>query len=75
VTKWGFLSVPGFAKPFNVTGWPALSLCSGFGDGGLPVSVQIAAKPFQEQLLFKVADAFERATDFRGSRPTISHIS
>lgn len=75
VTKWGFLSVSGFAKPFNVTGWPALSLCSGFGEGGLPVSVQIAAEPFQEQLLFKVADAFERATDFRGSRPAVPHTS
>ena len=69
VTKWGFLTVPGFAKPFNITGWPALSLCSGFGEGGLPVAVQIAAKPFQEQLLFKVADAFEKATDFRRQRP------
>lgn len=72
VTKWGFLSVPGFAKPFNITGWPALSLCSGFGEGDLPVSIQIAAKPFQEQMLFKVADAFERATDFRARRPEIS---
>lgn len=75
VTKWGFLTVPGFAKPFNITGWPALSLCSGFGEGCLPISVQIAAKPFQEQLLFKIADAFERATDFRDRRPVISSLS
>ncbi|UHS59851.1 amidase [Agrobacterium vaccinii] len=75
VTKWGFLSVPGFAKPFNVTGWPALTFCSGFGVGGLPISVQLAAKPFREQSLFKVANAFERATDFRRSRPAISYIS
>lgn len=69
VTKWGFLTVPGFAKPFNITGWPALSLCSGFSEGGLPVAIQIAAKPFQEQLLFTVADAFERASDLRHQRP------
>lgn len=75
VTKWGFLSVPGFAKPFNVTGWPALTFCSGFGLGGLPISVQLAAKPFREQSLFKVANVFERATDFRSSLPAISYIS
>lgn len=70
-TKWGFLSVPGFAKPFNITGWPALTFCSGFGEGGLPVSVQLAAKPFQEKILFKAADAFERATGLRNRRPSI----
>lgn len=69
VTKWGFLTVPGFAKPFNITGWPALSLCSGFGEGALPVAIQIAAKPFQEQLLFRVAGAFEREVGFRRQRP------
>ncbi len=71
VTKWGLLSSPGFAKPFNITGWPALSLCSGFGDEGLPIGVQVAAKPFQEPLLFRFADAFERATDFRSRRPDL----
>ncbi|MEW9613387.1 amidase [Shinella sp. S4-D37] len=71
VSKWGFLASSGFAKPFNVTGWPAVSVCSGFGEHGLPVAVQLAAKPFQEPLLFQVAHAFERAVDLRAKRPAI----
>jgi aspartyl-tRNA(Asn)/glutamyl-tRNA(Gln) amidotransferase subunit A len=69
VPKWGDLAKPGFNNPFNITGWPAVCVCSGYGEGGLPVAVQLAAKPFQEALLFQVADAFEKATDFRAHRP------
>jgi hypothetical protein len=32
-------------RPFNLTGQPALSLCNGFDDGGLPLSLQIGAGP------------------------------
>lgn len=71
VPKWGGLSNPGFYDPFNITGWPAMCVCSGFGEGGLPVAVQIAAKPFQETLLLQVADAFEKATDYRARRPSV----
>ncbi|MEO3781458.1 amidase [Micromonospora sp. B11E3] len=52
VSKWGHLANPGFTKPFNLTGWPAISVCSGYGEGGLPVAVQIATRPFGEPLLF-----------------------
>lgn len=71
VPKWGGMEKPGFTAPFNLTGWPAISVCSGFGPGGLPVSVQIAAKPFQEVKLLRAADAFERATPYRTRRPAL----
>jgi len=70
--KWAGLADPGFANPFNITGWPAMCVCSGFGTGGLPVAIQIAAKPFQEPTLFQVADAFEKATPHRTRRPSLS---
>ena len=38
--------VTGFT--FNLTGLPALSVCTGYGAGGLPVSMQIVGKPFAE---------------------------
>ncbi len=69
VPKWDNLARPGFTAPFNLTGWPAMCVCSGFGAGGLPVSVQIAARPFQEATLFRAAHAFEQATGFRAKRP------
>lgn len=74
VPRWGDLTHPGFNSPFSITGWPALCVCSGCGEGGLPVAVQIAAKPFEETLLFQVAGAFEEANDFHTHRPEITQV-
>jgi aspartyl-tRNA(Asn)/glutamyl-tRNA(Gln) amidotransferase subunit A len=65
------LDKPGFTMPFNVAGYPAISICAGFGQGGLPVAIQLVGKPFQEPALFRVADAFEKATPFRKQRPPL----
>jgi aspartyl-tRNA(Asn)/glutamyl-tRNA(Gln) amidotransferase subunit A len=62
---------PSFTQPFNVTGRPALSVCSGFSKTGLPLSLQIVGRPFEDPLVLKVGDAFEKATQFRATRPTI----
>ena len=72
IPKWDGLMRPGFTAPFNLTGWPAMCVCSGFGENGLPVSIQIAAKPFQEATLFRAAHAFEQAAGLRDKRPTLS---
>ena len=53
---------PSFTMPFNVTGFPAISICTGFGEGGLPVSMQLVGKPFSEPTLFRAAHAYETAT-------------
>jgi len=71
VPKWAAFEKPGFTMPFNVTGYPAISICSGYGTGGLPVSIQLIAKPFEETKLFGVADAYEKATDWRSQRPQL----
>jgi len=55
-----------------VTGYPAISVCSGFGEGGLPLALQVAAKPSCEALLFRVAHAFESATPWRDRRPEMA---
>jgi hypothetical protein len=59
--KWDLFEKPGF----DVAGYPAMSVCAGFGDSGLPVAIQLVGKPFQEPTVFRVADAFEKATPFR----------
>jgi aspartyl-tRNA(Asn)/glutamyl-tRNA(Gln) amidotransferase subunit A len=71
VPIWDLFERPSFTMPFNVSGYPAISVCAGFGEGGLPVAIQLVAKPFQEPILFRVADAFEKATGFRNSRPAL----
>jgi aspartyl-tRNA(Asn)/glutamyl-tRNA(Gln) amidotransferase subunit A len=71
IPKWDVLQKPSFTMPFNVAGYPAMSICSGFGAGGLPVAIQLVGKPFQEATVLRVADAFEKATSFRASRPAL----
>ena len=71
VRKWAIFEKPNFTMPFNVTGYPAMSICSGYGEGGLPVSIQLVAKPFEETKLFGAADAYEQATDWRSQRPVL----
>ncbi|MGD1055641.1 MAG: amidase family protein, partial [Nitrososphaerales archaeon] len=44
--------------PFNVVGFPAISIPAGFA-AGLPVGIQLVAKPFEETKLLEFADAFE----------------
>lgn len=48
--------------PFNLAGLPTVAVPAGFATSGFPTSVQIAARPFQEQTALRVALAVERAT-------------
>lgn len=65
------LDLPPMTAPFNVTGQPAISVCAGFGEHGLPVSIQLAARPYAEPLLLAVADAYEKAHGWRARRPAL----
>ncbi len=56
-----YVAVLRFTAPFNVTGQPALALPTGLSPAGLPLSMQIIGRPFDEATVFKVADAYERA--------------
>jgi aspartyl-tRNA(Asn)/glutamyl-tRNA(Gln) amidotransferase subunit A len=69
VRKWGLFERPSYALPFNLTGQPALSMCCGFGDEGLPLAIQLAARPFDELTLLRVGHAYETATTWRHRRP------
>ncbi len=71
IPRWDVFAAPSFTQPFNVAGYPAIAVCTGFGPRGLPVSMQIVGKPFQEPTVFRVADAFEKATPFRATRPAM----
>ena len=69
--KWDVFQQPGFMMPFNVAGYPAMSVCSGFAANGLPIAIQLVGKPFQEAAVLRIADAFEKATPFRDRRPLV----
>ncbi len=58
-------------RPFNYLGLPALSAPCGFDPNGLPVGLQLVARPFAEALLLKVADAYQRDTAWHAMRPPV----
>jgi aspartyl-tRNA(Asn)/glutamyl-tRNA(Gln) amidotransferase subunit A len=63
---------PSFTNPFNLTGLPAISVPCGFTADKLPVGIQFVAPAFQEATCFRVAYAYEQATEWHKQRPAIS---
>jgi aspartyl-tRNA(Asn)/glutamyl-tRNA(Gln) amidotransferase subunit A len=63
-----------WSAPFNTSGNPALSVCSGFNAGGMPFSLQIAGRLFDEATVLRVGDAYEKATQWRARRPDIADL-
>ena len=72
-SKEAFLEMLGgrrsFTAPFNLASVPALSINCGFTPDDLPVGLQIAGKPFDESMVFRVAYAYEQATDWHNRKP------
>jgi aspartyl-tRNA(Asn)/glutamyl-tRNA(Gln) amidotransferase subunit A len=62
---------PNIHTPFDVTGGPALVLCNGYSESGLPLAMQIAGKPFDDASVLRAAHAFESAADTRSRRPKL----
>ncbi len=60
-----------FTNPFNVTAHPALSVPCGFTAEGLPVGLQLAARPFREDETLRIAAAYQAATDWHRRHPEL----
>lgn len=71
VSKFSIFERPLLTIPFNVTGSPAMSVCCGYTEAGLPLAMQIIGKRFDDATVLRVADAYERATPWRKRRPTL----
>ncbi len=65
------LGISANTRPFNYLGLPALSIPCGFDPQGLPIGLQLAARPFAEALLLRAGDAYQRDTDWHARRPAI----
>ena len=60
-----------FTGPFNLAGTPALTLPCGFSSDNMPMGLQIVGKPFAEEMVLKVAHAYEQNTEWHNRRPPI----
>ncbi|RJS82695.1 Asp-tRNA(Asn)/Glu-tRNA(Gln) amidotransferase subunit GatA [Candidatus Bathyarchaeota archaeon] len=57
--------------PANLAGLPSISIPCGFTTSGLPVGLQLIAPPFREDLLLRVAYAFEKNTGYVKEEPEV----
>jgi aspartyl-tRNA(Asn)/glutamyl-tRNA(Gln) amidotransferase subunit A len=55
----------------NLAGIPGISIPCGFDDKNLPIGLQILAPAFGEEKLLRIAEMFEKATDWHKKRPII----
>jgi aspartyl-tRNA(Asn)/glutamyl-tRNA(Gln) amidotransferase subunit A len=60
-----------FTFPYNLTGLPAISVPCGFDSDGLPIGLQLAAKPFGEATLLAAALDYERSHDWHRRMPDL----
>ncbi len=57
--------------PFNLTGQPALAVPCGFSRTGLPLSLQLAGRAFEEATVLQVGHAYQTATEWHGRHPAL----
>ncbi len=57
--------------PFNLTGQPTLALPCGLSASGLPLSLQLSGRAFEEATVLRLGHAYQRATDWHTRRPPV----
>jgi aspartyl-tRNA(Asn)/glutamyl-tRNA(Gln) amidotransferase subunit A len=60
-----------FTYPYNLTGLPAMSVPCGFDRDGLPVGLQIAARPFDEATVLRIGHAYESSHEWKDRWPDL----
>ena len=67
----GILAVGPFNAPFDVCGYPTITMPCGASREGIPVAAQLVGKPFTEAMLCRAAHAYQGATDWHRRRPLL----
>jgi aspartyl-tRNA(Asn)/glutamyl-tRNA(Gln) amidotransferase subunit A len=57
--------------PFNLSGLPALALPCGFATAGLPLSLQLAGRPFDEATVLRAGHGYQQVTEWHRRRPPV----
>jgi aspartyl-tRNA(Asn)/glutamyl-tRNA(Gln) amidotransferase subunit A len=58
-------------SPFNVYGWPTISVPCGFTRSGLPIGMQISGRSQEDAVVLQLAHAYEQSTDWHTRRPRL----
>ena len=58
-------------RPFNLVGFPAISVPCGFTAGGLPIGLQIVGRPWDEATVLRAAFTYQQATEWHERRPSL----
>ncbi len=66
-----FFTRRSFTTPAALAGVPALAVPCGFSASGLPLSLQIIGRRFDDATVLRVGHAYEQATDWHRRRPAI----
>jgi Asp-tRNA(Asn)/Glu-tRNA(Gln) amidotransferase A subunit family amidase len=56
----------------ELRGFEPLTFCMGFTGNGMPLSLQIAGRPFEEALVLRVGDAYQKVTDWHLRVPPLA---
>ena len=60
-----------FSNAAAIAGTPAISVPSGFTQDGLPIGLQIMARRYDEEAVFRAAHAYEQNTPWHNMRPPV----
>lgn len=60
-----------YTRPFNLNGFPAITVPCGFSGDNLPIGLQLVGRPFDDETVLRAAHAYEQTTDWHQRRPTI----
>ena len=60
-----------YTRPFNLNGFPAVTVPCGFSESGMPIGLQLAARPFGEETILRAAHAYEQSTEWHTRRPPV----
>ncbi len=60
-----------FTVPASLAGLPGMSVPAGIDPQGLPLGLQVIGKPWDEEMVFKVAGVIENLAQFKGVPQTV----
>jgi aspartyl-tRNA(Asn)/glutamyl-tRNA(Gln) amidotransferase subunit A len=63
-----------FTQYWDCVGNPVLVTPMGFTEGGLPLSLQFAGRPFEESVILRAGDAYQQVTDWHRQVPALAAV-